>query len=379
MSIKLLRSSFESIRSRFQKLAEDGSVGKAWMVHQYRDVDEPGRPDVFSHADDFNAKKGEVKTCLDIGPEDVFAKLPEGSYRARRTSQIIGWQAVKGASIDASIVSKTLPDLLKQRFWGAMSECRHADTDTGFHWVAITFELAFAEIKGSALRSVRHIPLGDGTTASIADKQGLFQKQIGIPLVRYPGFSADQKLKVNIPEGGGVIVLHGGSGVDQIIQDLEKEWNGRKYGVSLEKLEENRDSITAADERFSRPKNPIDWYATFDNFAAASVLAVDVLLNWLDELEADPQPAAVVTVKTKQNEVAAEQSEPKSNRKRGRPPGSTKNDVDEDRRIWEAWGTGQYRTYAALASEKNLDADEIECALDRHRKKIAKSRRKKSG
>ena len=329
MSIKLLRSSFESIRSRFQKLAEDGSVGKAWIVHQYQDVDEPGRPDVFSHADDFNAKKGEIEICLDIGPKNVFAELPEGSYRARRTSQIIGWQAVKGASIDASIVLKTLPDLLKQRLWGALNECRHADTDTGFHWVAITFELAFAEIKGSALRSVRHIPLGGGMTGSIADTEGIFPTQFIFPVEMLGG---------------------------------------------LEKWEEHRDLVTAADERLFRPKMPNDWYATFDNFAAASGLAVDILLNWLDELEADPQSAAVVTVKTKQPEVAAEQLEPR--RKPGRPLGSKKSDEAEDRRLWEAWGTRQYKSFAELGREifgrekNDADAENVKQAVDRHRKRL---------
>ena len=323
MSIKLLRSSFESIKSRFQKLAEDGSVGKAWMVHQYRDVDEPGRPDVFSHADDFNAKKGEIEICLDIGSKSILGELPEGSYRARRTSQIIGWQAVKGASIDASILSRMLPDLLKQRLWGAMSECRHANTDTGFHWVAITFELAFAEIKGSALRTVRHIPLGHGMHASIDDIEGIFPTEFCFPLEMIGG---------------------------------------------LEKWEEKFDLVAAATERFYHPKMPNDWYATFDNFAAASVLAVDVLLNWLDELEADPQPAAVVTGEEMKIDVAAKKTGTQTTGKRGRPTGSKKYDPAEAEKLFKAWKkSGQ--TLRDFCQKENLNYNDTFDATERHRKR----------
>ena len=364
MSIKQLRSSFELIKSRFQKLADDGSVGKAWLVHQNWVFDkqkqyEQKRQDFLRFADGYENVVEVGGVCFGVN-SDCWGKST-GEYRASRHAKVVGWQVVQTVSKDASTLMKELPDAIKNRLWNRIGECQRPQDEMGFYWVASAFELAFHEISGSPLRSLRRYPLGDEMEIIASDKN-----EISFELSSHLWVSDSCPL---------------GPVCDKAIFEEMTPFDAELLGlnpsrrINVPELEVDRARLN----RLYKKKKPFDWYATFDNFAAASVLAVDVLLNWLDELEADPQPAAVVTVKTKQNEVAAEQSEPKSNRKRGRPPGSTKNDVDEDRRIWEAWGTGQYRTYAALASEKNLDADEIECALDRHRKKIAKSRRKKSG
>jgi hypothetical protein len=58
----------------------------------------------------------------------------------------------------------------------------------------------------------------------------------------------------------------------------------------------------------------------------------------------------------------------KKPRKRGRPIDT---DLDEDRRISEAWDTGQHKSYVALARErgKNEKKQDITRAIDRHRKR----------
>ena len=54
--------------------------------------------------------------------------------------------------------------------------------------------------------------------------------------------------------------------------------------------------------------------------------------------------------------------------KRGR---RTDTDVNGDRRIYEAWKSGHYRTYADLALELSRDVRDVILALGRHRKRIA--------
>jgi hypothetical protein len=58
--------------------------------------------------------------------------------------------------------------------------------------------------------------------------------------------------------------------------------------------------------------------------------------------------------------------QPAAPRKRGRPPTA---DQQEDRKIFEAWDTGNYPTYAHLARELNSKPKLVEMAVDRHRKR----------
>ena len=55
---------------------------------------------------------------------------------------------------------------------------------------------------------------------------------------------------------------------------------------------------------------------------------------------------------------------------RGRPSDT---DHDADRRIYEAWKTGQYKTYEDLAREKGVKGRDIELALNRHHKRLKRS------
>jgi hypothetical protein len=71
----------------------------------------------------------------------------------------------------------------------------------------------------------------------------------------------------------------------------------------------------------------------------------------------------------------------KPKKKRGRPRDT---DPTADERMVDAWKTGQYPTYAALAQVQRTTKHEVEAAIDRHRHRInsrkqAGNRRKNSG
>jgi len=58
---------------------------------------------------------------------------------------------------------------------------------------------------------------------------------------------------------------------------------------------------------------------------------------------------------------------------RGRPADT---DVKEDERIYDAWQTGQYKSYADLANALNKKRREVDLAIDRHEKRIKRQRDK---
>lgn len=53
-------------------------------------------------------------------------------------------------------------------------------------------------------------------------------------------------------------------------------------------------------------------------------------------------------------------------KRRGRPADT---DAKEDERIYTAWKTGHYRTYAELAAELRLNKRDVGLAIDRHEKR----------
>jgi hypothetical protein len=66
----------------------------------------------------------------------------------------------------------------------------------------------------------------------------------------------------------------------------------------------------------------------------------------------------------------------KENKKaeRGRPVDT---DPKADKRIFDAWKTGQFKTYAALAREMKKRERDVELAIDRHRKRLNRERQKR--
>jgi hypothetical protein len=61
-------------------------------------------------------------------------------------------------------------------------------------------------------------------------------------------------------------------------------------------------------------------------------------------------------------------------KRRGRPADT---DAKGDKRIFEAWNTGQYKGYADLARELGKTEKEVSLAIDRHRKRLERGERKR--
>jgi hypothetical protein len=57
----------------------------------------------------------------------------------------------------------------------------------------------------------------------------------------------------------------------------------------------------------------------------------------------------------------------KKHRKRGRP---TDTDPKADEKIWDAWRTGEYKTYEGLARAFTKPMRDVRAALERHRKRL---------
>ena len=241
------RANLESIKRRFQRLAGKGSVGKAWLVHQFL---KPGTGQyaingdysstIFEYLEEFPPPNAVEYVGEESGD---FREFPDGIPRApfaKRIAQkrvvIGGMKFIESPSKDASEALGELPDALEHRIWPEREQHFFRGNLNDFiFWYFAVFELARQPANKSKLSAPRNIPLHPA------------RKDLGWP--------------ASVQEA--------------------KDYHGS-----------------------------VDWFQRLDNFADASVKAVDILLQWLDELDANSQPAAVVTVKTKQPEVAAEQSEP---------------------------------------------------------------------
>ncbi len=326
----------ESIKRRFQRLAGNGSVGKAWLVHQFAipgigqdgcnsdyssTIDESieGFPPQNPASEYIEYDSGNFRIWDATGLDTVQrSRLPgiaftEYAWRAARKRVVIeGLNFVESPSKDASKALDELPDTLKNRIWPEREQHFFSDInrDDFIRWYFAVFELASQSFE----------------------------------LVSFPA----GKSKLSAPR---MVPLHPAR------KDLG-------WPASVQEAKDYHGSV--------------DWFQRLDNFATASFLAVDVLLNWLDELEADPQPPAVVTGEAKQIDAAAKKTGTKTKGRRGRPPGSKIYDPAEAEKLFNAWKkSGQ--TLRDFCLKENLKHDDTFDATERHRKKIAKSRRKKSG
>lgn len=66
---------------------------------------------------------------------------------------------------------------------------------------------------------------------------------------------------------------------------------------------------------------------------------------------------------------AAEDCSSSSNKKDRMPPERSSEQVNADRRIVQAWDTGEYSAYSDLADAMSLQERDVRLALDRHRKR----------
>ena len=64
---------------------------------------------------------------------------------------------------------------------------------------------------------------------------------------------------------------------------------------------------------------------------------------------------------------------------RGRPTGTTKNDPKKDKRLFEAWKTGAYKSKADVDTELGIPLGSTVSAVDRHRQKLATEKNRAKG
>lgn len=349
VSIKLLRSSFESIRSRFQKLADDGYDPRVSFVTLTKPVwkgdgDIGDVPPIKSRTvDSYHESKqvyyyNEVSRCglyaVDWGWE-LSGRIGDPRAWSSLNTEIGESWTRRMAGWIVSDNSTTVPHcerwqyvfLAKQQFPPFEKVCTDAATLIGSVFPSPIVKLAFGP----------NVPVN----AVIFQNSGLWR---------------DVVLLIGLQRLPGVMLTANAVAMDKYLYPISAMVPGE----------------------WTQPQQPPVWISHIDNFAAASIFAVDVLMDWLDELEADPQPPAVVTGEAKQMDAAAKKTGTKTKGNRGRPPGSKMYDPAEAEKLFNAWKkSGQ--TLRDFCLKENHNYDDTFDATERHRKKIAKSRRKKSG
>lgn len=104
-----------------------------------------------------------------------------------------------------------------------------------------------------------------------------------------------------------------------------------------------------------------DWYSTLDNFAAASVQAIDIIQSWLPDVpkrEAEGDGVARILAA-----IAQQQQTPKLNR-----GGQRKYDSKLKKRIRDAWATGRHKRYIDCDTALKLEPGTTKRVLDTARK-----------
>ena len=278
MSIKLLRSSFESIRSRFQKLADDGYDPRVSFVTLTKPVwkgdgDIGDVPPIKSRTVDFYHESKQVCYYNEVSRRGLYA-VDWGWELSGRIGDPRAWSSLnteigeswtrRMAGWIVSDNSTTVPHcerwqyvfLAKQQFPPFEKVCTDAATLIGSVFPSPIVKLAFGP----------NVPVN----AVIFQNSGLWR---------------DVVLLIGLQRLPGVMLTANAVAMDKYLYPISAMVPGE----------------------WTQPQQPPVWISHIDNFAAASIFAVDVLMNWLDELEAEPQPAAGVTGEAKQVEVAAEQ------------------------------------------------------------------------
>ena len=209
-SLALLRSSFCSLKSRFQAMADRGSPCKAWLSHKHNqptgsatshkwiDMDRGGFGTAASRQGmEFRLKDGRT---IDNPP---FTRMV----------QMTGWNELTPPGDDAArlLQSQSLPAEVAARLWRQVPFGTELNGGLPL-WAMAVFEVANTNVTCSPLRAVRWVPLSGTERFELNSLQECFRHYL--PTQNPPEFP--------------------------------------------------------------------DWFATLDNFAAASVQAIEVLLIWLD-------------------------------------------------------------------------------------------------
>ena len=119
----------------------------------------------------------------------------------------------------------------------------------------------------------------------------------------------------------------------------------------------------------------LHWQATLPDVFTASMYACDVLLNWANNppTETSPSPASITPAddQAEQAEGVGEgrrqPAKPTPKRKHKRNGRPRQYDPKLDKRISDAWESGQYRSYKDMKREFEMSSKEIGNAIKRHR------------
>ncbi len=216
-ALGLLRSSFASLKSRFQATSDRGLPCKAWLVHAHTQDD--GSPPIYGWADGFDLNRSGTAASrrgIRFGLKDGRT-IDEPSFR--RKVQLTGGDDLSSPGVDAAQLLDDLPADVAARLWGRLPDGTELKGGLPL-WMLAVFELANANVVGVPLRAIRRAA------------------------------------------------------------------NSANSSVALDSLLDGfRDLLPEQ----SPPEFP-DWYATLDNFAVASVQAIDILQSWLaDELKRETE------------------------------------------------------------------------------------------
>ena len=321
-AIGLLRSSFATLKTRFQAVDDPHSPCKALLVERHGDGESPIRKYIngFNTSEKFGSILGSpiIRPALmrihrtDPTKNEVLREMLQRSVQVQVTT------ALDSLNRDAAELLFSLPLPLQIRLWETLpneaivSRNKHA-------WVAAVFELAWQSHAYSPLRADRGIPVAADMT-------------IGL----HPRLSTAESIAA--------------------VKTTE-------FGPSID---------------FDTISSDPDWYAMIDNFAAASVQAIDILLSWIDAAPTAPTTTPSGTndkskrTAGKPSTNAVEQSGKESKPKRGRRKGSVATDLKRDQQIADAWakGFGAFASHEELANAFGIQKSEVTAALDRHRKRL---------
>lgn len=159
-SLTLLRSSFASIKSRFQAVDNPHSPYRAWLVH----TQNGSHPDC-SLIDGFEGGSGNWRyvgvpvsranqrtMCVD---RTGAVEIPGGrTLGFQRMVQVEGWNIFKPLVGDAAQLMHQMPVAIQQKLWANLPERAEVNRDS-LAWVAAVFELAWQAPVSSPLGATK--------------------------------------------------------------------------------------------------------------------------------------------------------------------------------------------------------------------------------
>lgn len=206
-----LRSRFESLKSRFQAMADRGSPDKAWLIHAHDTGNGPSP--VYGWADGFDVNRGGCEPAatrrgMVFGLKDGRTiEIPPFT----RWVQLTGYDELSLLGKKAARLLYDLPADVAARLWDRLPDGTELKGGLPL-WTLAVFELANANARDDPLHAFRLVPWSENERVEL------------------------ESLRLEFREG--------------ILKQPAPSF--------------------------------FDWFSTLDNFSAASVEAIDILMSWLD-------------------------------------------------------------------------------------------------